>query len=132
MITIDQPGQYQLQGTDANGCVGKESIIITNKECRVGVYILPRLRQVMMAGMMCSRQVLSAKLFHSNCRYLTEEASLFFKQRILIKVGMAGIKAWAFQLRYCLAVFIPVRSAASGISEGDGYGFSMIDIGEHY
>lgn len=38
-IKIDQPGQYRLKVTDANGCVGTDSITVFKKECMNGVYI---------------------------------------------------------------------------------------------
>ncbi|MGZ8524839.1 MAG: T9SS type B sorting domain-containing protein, partial [Chitinophagaceae bacterium] len=38
-IVIDQPGEYKLQVTDANGCVGTDSITLFKKECMNGIYI---------------------------------------------------------------------------------------------
>jgi gliding motility-associated-like protein len=39
-IAIDQPGLYSLQGTDANGCVVSESVLVSSKACPPrGVYV---------------------------------------------------------------------------------------------
>ncbi|MFL5740847.1 MAG: T9SS type B sorting domain-containing protein [Flavisolibacter sp.] len=38
-ITISQPGLYWLQVTDAKGCVGKDSLLVTPKDCMQGFYI---------------------------------------------------------------------------------------------
>jgi gliding motility-associated-like protein len=38
-ITITQPGLYWLQATDAYHCVGKDSLIVLQKECMKGLYV---------------------------------------------------------------------------------------------
>jgi gliding motility-associated-like protein len=38
-ILIDKPGDYWLTVSDANGCVGTDSISVFKKECMNGVYI---------------------------------------------------------------------------------------------
>lgn len=37
-ITIDKPGAYWLQATDDNGCVGKEFVTVSLKDCTQGFY----------------------------------------------------------------------------------------------
>ena len=37
-IKIDNPGQYWLSVTDANGCIGTDSITVYAKNCMLGVY----------------------------------------------------------------------------------------------
>jgi gliding motility-associated-like protein len=38
-IMVQQPGDYWLKVTDANGCSGSDSITILPKQCMFGVYI---------------------------------------------------------------------------------------------
>jgi len=38
-ITISSPGIYGLTVTDSNGCVGADSIVVTGKECMLGLYV---------------------------------------------------------------------------------------------
>lgn len=38
-IKVEKPGTYSLKVTDANGCVGTDSITILQKQCMLGVYI---------------------------------------------------------------------------------------------
>lgn len=38
-ITVSQPGTYWLQVKDVNGCVGRDSIIISPKDCMKGCYV---------------------------------------------------------------------------------------------
>ncbi|MFT3909332.1 MAG: gliding motility-associated C-terminal domain-containing protein [Ferruginibacter sp.] len=38
-IVINQPGNYWLQVTDNNGCVGRDSIVLIPKECLHGLYV---------------------------------------------------------------------------------------------
>jgi len=38
-ITVSQPGTYWLQVKDAQGCVGRDSIIINAKDCMKGCYV---------------------------------------------------------------------------------------------
>ncbi|HEV7331314.1 MAG TPA: gliding motility-associated C-terminal domain-containing protein [Flavisolibacter sp.] len=38
-ITIEKPNLYWLQVEDAKGCIGRDSIVITQKDCMNGVYI---------------------------------------------------------------------------------------------
>jgi gliding motility-associated-like protein len=38
-LTVSQPGNYWLQVKDANGCVGRDSIIIDPKDCMKGCYV---------------------------------------------------------------------------------------------
>lgn len=38
-INISQPGLYWLEATDNKGCKGKDSIIVSSKECLEGVYV---------------------------------------------------------------------------------------------
>jgi gliding motility-associated-like protein len=38
-VMINAPGQYWLEVTDANGCVGKQNITVYKKDCMNGVYI---------------------------------------------------------------------------------------------
>jgi gliding motility-associated-like protein len=38
-VVINSPGQYWLRVTDANGCVGMDTITIYPKQCMIGVYI---------------------------------------------------------------------------------------------
>ena len=38
-ITISSPGIYELTVTDSNGCVGADSIVVTGKECMLGLYV---------------------------------------------------------------------------------------------
>lgn len=38
-ISITQPGLYWLQVTDQNNCTGRDSILVTLKECMRGVYV---------------------------------------------------------------------------------------------
>ncbi|MBK8495237.1 MAG: gliding motility-associated C-terminal domain-containing protein [Chitinophagaceae bacterium] len=38
-ITVNLPGIYRLSVTDANGCTGRDSIVIYPKNCMLGVYI---------------------------------------------------------------------------------------------
>lgn len=39
LIKIDSPGTYWLKVTDANGCIGTDSILVYPKDCMHGVYI---------------------------------------------------------------------------------------------
>jgi gliding motility-associated-like protein len=38
-ITITQPGKYWLQVTDANHCIGRDTILVNAKDCMIGFYI---------------------------------------------------------------------------------------------
>lgn len=38
-ITVSVPGNYWLQVTDIKGCTGRDSILISARECMIGVYI---------------------------------------------------------------------------------------------
>jgi len=38
-ITITSPGEYWLQVTDNNNCVGKDTIIVVPKECMKGFFV---------------------------------------------------------------------------------------------
>jgi gliding motility-associated-like protein len=38
-LTVSAPGFYYLQVTDKNSCTGKDSILLTGKQCLVGFYI---------------------------------------------------------------------------------------------
>lgn len=38
-IEIKKPGQYWLQVTDTNGCLGKDTVTVLQKECMVGLYV---------------------------------------------------------------------------------------------
>lgn len=38
-LTVSQPGVYWLEVTDSNGCVGRDSILLTGKQCIVGLYV---------------------------------------------------------------------------------------------
>lgn len=38
-ITISQPGEYWLEVRDANGCAGRDSVVVNPKDCMEGFYI---------------------------------------------------------------------------------------------
>ena len=38
-LTVNQPGIYWVTVTDINGCTGKDSIVVTGKECLVGLFV---------------------------------------------------------------------------------------------
>ncbi len=38
-ISVATPGQYWLQVTDSNGCIGKDTIIVSGKTCPSGFYV---------------------------------------------------------------------------------------------
>jgi gliding motility-associated-like protein len=38
-ITLNNAGLYWVEVTDSNGCVGKDSIIVTQKQCLVGLFV---------------------------------------------------------------------------------------------
>jgi gliding motility-associated-like protein len=38
-LTITQPGVYWVQVTDNNGCIAKDSILVSGKECLVGLFV---------------------------------------------------------------------------------------------
>jgi gliding motility-associated-like protein len=39
MLEIDKPGSYWLQVTDKNHCVGSDTILVSQKQCMVGLYV---------------------------------------------------------------------------------------------
>lgn len=39
ILTVKQPGIYWVQVTDANGCTGKDSVVVTQKYCLVGLFV---------------------------------------------------------------------------------------------
>jgi len=38
-ITVNQPGIYWVEVTDDNGCIGKDSVVVTQKSCLVGLFV---------------------------------------------------------------------------------------------
>jgi gliding motility-associated-like protein len=38
-LAVNEPGIYWVTVTDANGCFGKDSIIVTGKECLIGLFV---------------------------------------------------------------------------------------------
>ena len=38
-LTVNQPGTYWVTVTDINGCTGKDSVLVTGKECLVGLFV---------------------------------------------------------------------------------------------